>query len=124
MVVHGLGHTKALGGHCNDTRAGKLPGRCEPARVLFDRPWAMHWAMHALGHLPLLGHASTDPSGKVLHILTPWYHMVPHFGPYFPSPKFPTVPFHMSLEEFGFEKDQTLLMIAAKSCQPAEVPQE
>lgn len=46
MVVHGLGHTKALGGHCNDTRAGKLPGRCEPARVLFDRPWAMHWAMH------------------------------------------------------------------------------
>lgn len=26
-----------------------------------------------------------------------------------------------SLTEFGFEKDQTLLMIAAKSCQPAEV---
>lgn len=51
-------------------------------------PTLGHALGHALGHdLPLLGHASTDPSGKVPHILTPWYHMVPHFGPHFSKSK-------------------------------------
>ena len=79
MVVHGLGHTKALGGHCNDTRAGKLPGRCEPARVLFHRPWAMHWAMHWATFLSwvTLQQILQVRYSIFLHHGTIWYPLIP-----------------------------------------------